>query len=158
MKTKILHRGYFGIGVFHPKHEVNIGTLWRSATLFGASFIFTIGRRYKEQASDTTKTARHIPLYTFLTFDEMKSFLPYACQVVCIEQHADARDLPAFRHPLQAAYLLGAEDHGIPEEILEDWPIIEIPTGVAHCMNVAVAGSIVMYDRFVKASAKENFI
>ena len=54
-------RGYFGIGVERPKTPANIGTLWRSATCFDASFIFTIGRRFPEQSSDTTKTWRHIP-------------------------------------------------------------------------------------------------
>ena len=34
---------YFEIGVYHPKKEVNIGTLWRTAYQLGASVIFTIG-------------------------------------------------------------------------------------------------------------------
>lgn len=60
-----MKRGYFGIGVYHPKNVINIGTLWRSANCFGADFLFTIGHRYKHQGSDTLKTYRHIPLYLF---------------------------------------------------------------------------------------------
>lgn len=38
-----MKRGYFGIGVYHSKNADNIGTLWRSAAIFGADFIFTNG-------------------------------------------------------------------------------------------------------------------
>ena len=39
-------RGYFGIGIENIKTEANIGTLMRSSYAMGASFVFTIGRRY----------------------------------------------------------------------------------------------------------------
>ena len=29
-------RGYFGIGIYGPKMTKNIGTLWRTADIFGA--------------------------------------------------------------------------------------------------------------------------
>jgi tRNA (guanosine-2'-O-)-methyltransferase len=43
-------RGYYGIGIENVKTAENVGTLWRSAYILGASFIFTIGKRYKKQA------------------------------------------------------------------------------------------------------------
>ena len=60
-----MKRGYFAIGIYESKTETNIGTLWRSAYNFGADFIFTIGKRYKKEPSDTTKSERHIPLYGY---------------------------------------------------------------------------------------------
>jgi len=48
-------RGFFGIGIQNIKTESNIGTLWRSANILGADFIYTIGKRYKKQSSDTMK-------------------------------------------------------------------------------------------------------
>jgi len=143
-------RGYFGIGVYHTKCEANIGTLWRSATIYGADFIFTIGRRYKKQASDTLKTWRHIPLWHFANFDDFHDHMPYNCPLVCVEQEERAEDLPSFAHPQRAIYLLGAEDHGLPESVLCGQRVLEIPVAMPTCMNVAVAGSIVLYDRFVK--------
>ena len=53
-------RGYFGIGIQNAKTDENIGTLWRSAFIMGASFIFTIGKRYKKQATDTPKSWKNI--------------------------------------------------------------------------------------------------
>ena len=63
-------RGYFGIGVYMLKSAVNLGTLWRSANILGAKYIFTIGRRYNKQSSDTMQTQRHIPLITYIDFED----------------------------------------------------------------------------------------
>ena len=145
----MVNQGYFGIGIYHSKNSINIGTLWRSANIFGASFIFTIGRRYKRQSSDTMKTPLNIPLFEFNTFDNFKSFLPKFARLVAIEITESAQDLRNYCHHEQTVYLLGAEDTGIPEEILHKChDIIKIPGN--YCLNVSTAGSIVMYDRLIK--------
>lgn len=143
-----MKRGYFGVGVYHPKTTENIGTLWRSAHNFGADFIFTIGKRYKKQASDTTKAERHIPLYEYESFEDFKEHLPRGCNLVFIEQCEGAKNLKEAVHPETVAYILGAEDYGVPEEIMRGYQKIFIDTPL--CLNVAVAGSIVLYDRSVK--------
>lgn len=145
---------YFGIGVYSGKTEFNIGTLWRSAYQLGASFIFIINRRYKKQHSDTCKTHRHIPLLQFDNFEHFKKSL-YDCPLVCVEFNEKSISLPEFSHPKTCVYLLGAEDHGIPEKIYENYPCIEIPNIRQPSYNVAVAGSIVMYDRLIKNKQKE---
>lgn len=148
-------RGYFGIGVYHPKTEENIGTLWRHANNFNADFIFTIGRRYKKQSSDTSVTYRHIPLYNYTDFDDFYQHMPYDCQLICVELHDLSTPLPDFEHPERAIYLLGAEDHGLPEEVIvKGRSVVEIPTDVSQSMNVAVSGTLVMYDRFIKEAAR----
>lgn len=146
-----MSRGYFGIGVYHPKTEENIGTLWRHARLYGADFIFTIGRRYKKQASDTSDASRHIPLYNYTDYADFKAHQPYNCPVVCVELAEGSVSLPQFAHPERAIYLLGAEDHGLPEHVLEGRQIVQIPAREPQSMNVAVSGTLVMYDRYVKA-------
>ncbi len=144
-------RGYFGIGVYHPKTEENVGTLWRSAYLYGAGFIFTVGRRYKHQCSDTMKTPRHIPMFNYCTYEEFAQNIPYAAQLICVELSENSRSLPIVCHPQQAVYLLGAEDHGLPEEVMDGHIVISVPTMQPQSLNVATAGSIVMYDRYVKS-------
>jgi tRNA G18 (ribose-2'-O)-methylase SpoU len=144
MATK--KRGFFAIGIQNTKTEMNVGTLWRSANLMGASYIFTIGRRYKRQASDTMQTWRHIPLINYETFDEFYKALPYDCQLVGIELDDKSIPLKEFTHPERAIYLLGAEDNGLTKEAIDKCHhIVQLPGD--HSMNVAVAGSIVMYDR-----------
>ncbi|MDD5110713.1 MAG: RNA methyltransferase [Patescibacteria group bacterium] len=143
-----MERGYWGIGLFEPKTKDNLGTLWRSAQNFGADFIFTIGERYKKQRTDTTFAERHIPLYNYKTWEDFISHIPSGCQVVCIEQTDGAKDIKNSCHPERAIYVLGAEDYGIPDELMRGYQKVFINTPM--CLNVAVAGSIVMYDRSIK--------
>lgn len=151
-----MSRGFFGIGVYEPKWDSNIGTLWRHARLYGADFIFTIGKRYKKQPTDTSDTPRHIPLYSYKDTDDFMDHLPQGCELVCIEQCVDSKSLPSYCHPERAVYLLGAEDHGIPLETLGGNTVVEIPAKEAQSMNVSVAGTLVLYDRFVKLKTKGN--
>ncbi len=45
--------GYFGIGIYGPKMTKNIGTLWRTADIFGADFMFTIGMQCLQPQRNT---------------------------------------------------------------------------------------------------------
>jgi tRNA G18 (ribose-2'-O)-methylase SpoU len=137
-------RGYCGIGIFHSKTPVNVGTLWRSAALFGADFLFTIGRRYNHQASDTLKAWKHTPLWNFESLDDFR--LPHSCELIGVELDDRAKPLHRFNHPERAVYLLGAEDHGLsPQAIERCHRLVRLPG--THSMNVAVAGSIVLNSR-----------
>lgn len=140
--------GYFEIGIYNGKAEVNIGTLWRSAYQLGAAGIFTIGRRYSQQASDTTKAYRHVPLRNFANFDEFSIARPYGAVLVGIEM--SGKPLSEFTHPKQCVYLLGAEDNGLPASVLEKCQhVISLEAVNQLSYNVAVAGSLVMYHRVV---------
>jgi len=142
-------RGYFGIGIYAPKYEVNIGTLWRSAYQLGATFIFTIGGRWRRQSSDTTKTHLHIPLFHYADWSQFSALRPRDCPLVGVEM--GGRNLSTFAHPQRALYLLGAEDNGLPNLVQEQCQhIVSLEAVRLLSFNVAVAGSIVMYDRLEK--------
>jgi len=146
----VVMRGYSAIGIIGCKTEINVGTLWRSAFIFGAAYIFTIGKRYKQQSSDTQKAWRKIPLFAYATFDEFKNGLPFDARIVGVEIVDGSVPLEGYVHPERAVYLLGAEDHGIPSAALDRChDVVQLPG--AYCLNVSVAGSIVMYDRLLKA-------
>jgi tRNA G18 (ribose-2'-O)-methylase SpoU len=142
-------RGYFGIGIQNNKTPVNLGTLWRTAHSLGASYIFTISVRYQHQPSDTTKAWRHVPLFHYDTVDEFSDTLPDGARVIGVEIAPDARAISRFSHPERAVYVLGAEDWGLSQEMLKLCDDVVVLPG-ARCLNVAVAGSIVMYDRLAK--------
>jgi len=56
--------------------------------------------------------------------------------------------LSTFNHPQQAIYLLGAEDHGLPDRIIEQCnSIVSLEAINTLSYNVAIAGSLIMYDR-----------
>lgn len=139
-------RGYFEIGIYQGKTAANLGTLWRSAFQLGAAGIFVIGNRYQKQSSDTVKAYRHIPLRQYLDFGEFQSARPYDCMLVGVEM--GGRKLSGYAHPERAIYLLGAEDHGLPDAILDKCQsIVSIEAMTTLSYNVAVAGSLVMYNR-----------
>lgn len=142
-------RGYFGVGIENTKTVGNVGTLWRTAYTFDAAFIFTIGRRYVPQCSDTVQAWRHTPLFTYPTFADFCVNLPHDCQLVGVERAVQAQPLEAFTHPQRCVYLLGAEDHGLSSDALSRCHrVIQLPG--RFCLNVAVAGSIVLYHRHVQ--------
>lgn len=139
-------RGYFGIGAERVSKAMNLGNLLRSAHAFGASFTFTIGATYQalEALSDTSKSRRHLPHYNWANIDDIT--LPAGCNLIGVELLDEAVDLPSFRHPLRAAYVLGPERGSLSHELLARCEgVVRIPT--RFCINIAVAGAIVMYDR-----------
>ncbi len=141
--------GFFGIGILNNVSELNIGTLWRSAYILGASFIFTIDKKYKNQSSDITAAWTKIPLYHYKTFNDFKDHLPFSTKIVGVEMGEQSVSLGAFKHPDMAVYLMGNEQSGLHRNITEQChALIKLPGDFS--LNVAVAGSIVMYDRINK--------
>ncbi len=142
-------RGYFGIGVEQISKPYNVGSLFRSAHAFGASFVFTVNASYTKaegKRTDTSNAIEHLPFYSFPNIDNM--FLPNNCKLVGVELIDDSIELPSFRHPINAAYILGPEKSSLSPKMLErcDYTI-KIPT--KFCLNVGIAGVLAMYDRTI---------
>ena len=139
---------YFEIGVYYPRNSANIGTLWRSAFQLGAAGIFTIGRPYRRQTSDTAEALMHIPLRHYANLEEFLAARPVGALLVGIEM--GGLPLAQFQHPERAIYLLGSEDSGLPPKILAACNcVVAIEAVRSQSFNLAVAGSIVMYHRLL---------
>jgi len=142
-------RGYFSIGVEGISKSMNVGNLFRSAHAFGASFVFTVAAAYTRAEggkSDTSDAPGHVPFYSFP--DVASLLLPKDCRLVGVELTDDAVELPSFHHPGQAAYVLGPERGSLSPEMTDRCEfVVKIPTG--FCVNVGIAGAIVMYDRLI---------
>lgn len=141
-------RGYFGIGIEGASKPMNFGNLARSAYGFGSSFVFTLspGKRISAPPSDTTSSSEHMPWYSYNSIEEFK--LPDSCRLVGVELTEDAIELPSFRHPSRAAYILGPEGGSLSPQVIEKCEfVVKIP--ISYCINVAMAGVVVMYDRMV---------
>lgn len=140
-------RGYFAIGVEGVSKPMNLGAILRTAHAFGASFAFTIGAHHKVRdvmRSDTSKSIEHVPFFDWESLDDLA--LPKGCALVGVELAEDAVDLPTFRHPLAAAYVLGREKGSLTPELLAHCDyVVKIPT--RFCLNVGLAAAITLYDR-----------
>ena len=140
-------RGYFGIGAEEISKAMNLGALMRTAHAFGASFFFTINAFHKARDAynaDTSRSFGHVPYYPYDAVEDLR--LPKGCALVGIELTDDAVDLPVFKHPQAAAYVLGKERGSLSPELLSRCShVVKIPT--KFCINVGLAGALVMYDR-----------
>ena len=148
--TEARSRGYFGIGAEGVSKSANVGALLRTGHAFGAAFCFTIGSGWDARAdrrADTADTPLHVPMYRFAGLPDL--LLPRGCALVGIERVDDATDLPSFRHPLNAAYVLGPERAGLSPALLARCDhVVQIPTRFS--LNLAVAGALVLYDRLLQ--------
>jgi len=76
--------------------------------------------------------------------------LPHDAQLVGLELDPRAEPVESFCHQERAVYLLGAEDHGLSKAAMQRCQhLVQLPGRAS--LNVAVAGSVVLYDRHAKA-------
>lgn len=140
-------RGYFAIGAEGISKPMNLGALMRTANAFGASFVFSVDAADRVKLAykaDTSKTFESVPYYQWGGIEDMA--LPKGCQLVGVELTDDAVELPEFRHPKAAAYVLGRERGDLTPDMLAKCDhVVKIPT--RFCINVSLAGALVMYDR-----------
>lgn len=142
-------KGYFAIGCEGISKPMNVGALMRTAHAFGASFCFTVAPNTDEVDfgwSDTSSAAGTVPLYSY---PDVASFaLPKGAALVGIELMAESVELPSFRHPRQAVYVLGSERGGLsPEMTARCDHVVQIPTRFS--LNLSLAGALVLYDRLI---------
>lgn len=142
-------RGYFGIGVEGISKPMNLGAILRTAHAFRASFAFAIQPALDVAEllqSDTSIAIENMPVQVYPSLAQFT--LPMGCRLIGVEITEDAVDLPSFKHPTAAAYVLGAEQDSLSPELTQrcDY-VVKIPT--RFCVNVSVAAAIVMYDRMI---------
>jgi tRNA(Leu) C34 or U34 (ribose-2'-O)-methylase TrmL len=149
-------RGYFGIGVEGVTKPYNVGSVFRSAHAFGAAFVFTVAANYERRKGariDTSDAVAQVPFYDFPTLNEM--VLPGGCALVGVELDDTAVELPSFRHPTRAAYILGKERGSLSASMFARCDhLIRIPTQFS--LNLGMAGVIVMYDRLISLGRFPN--
>lgn len=142
-------KGFFGIGIENVRSTKNIGTIWRSAHIMGADFIFVIGESYKRMRTDTMASYRQIPLFYFETFQDFYRSMPMESKLIGVELDEKSIPITSFNHPKRALYLMGSEFYGLTDEAKNHCDkIIQLPGLLS--LNVSVAASVVIYDRLMK--------
>jgi len=132
--------------------EHNVGSLVRTAHAVAAEEVILVGdREWNVEAARTSE------LYTELTvLPDAGAFLAHLerhrRQLVAVELDRRAVTLFEARYPERPCFVVGAELGGIPEELLERARlVVRIPQwGLVPSLNLAVAGSVVVYDYLSK--------
>ena len=142
-------RGFFGVGVWRARYAANVGMLWRTAATYDAAFLAVVAGRYRPRPTDTTNAPASIPLVAYADMDDLVAHLPLGCRLVGVELDERAVPLDEYTHPRSALYLLGGESDGLPAEVLDRCDdVVAVPSPRPWSVNVAVAGSIVVADRY----------
>lgn len=131
-------------------YEANLGTMLRTCDAVRACIAVPRTQHYRNalERGDTLPNRPHIHWFECSKVSWIRAERKRGARIVAVELADDAvrlGDLGPARE--RTVILLGHERSGIPDEI---WPllddIVEIPmVGVGSSLNVAVAGSLVLY-------------
>lgn len=145
--------GHFGIGIERGKTPANVGTLWRTAHCLGANYVFLIGHRFYRECSDVTHSWVHLAAFSYSDVTDFQEHRPYDVPLVGVELTDDATPLEKFQHPRSAMYVVGPEDGSLSTQLQNECQYI-VKIDSQYCLNQAVAGSIVLYDRQMKRTRR----
>jgi tRNA G18 (ribose-2'-O)-methylase SpoU len=132
--------------------EHNVGSLVRTAHAVAAEEVLLVGER-----EWNVEAARTAELYTSVvhlpsTEDLLRHLEERDYSLVAVELGASSVSLFEASYPQRPCFLLGAELGGVPAALLARAElVVEIPQwGLVPSLNLAVAGSIVVYDYLAK--------
>jgi len=135
--------------------DTNLGMLLRSAVLFGADKFFIAGRKRYDKRT-TVGAENYIDIENIPSYNIETDFTDYdlifntirqqGYSVVCCENGGN--NINNFKCDTKPCFIVGSEGYGIPKEVLNKADaFVQIEQfGVMRSFNVAVAGSIIMYE------------
>ena len=144
-----------------PKYDYNVGNAVRTASCFGIGQVWFTGnrvsienpphKRYRLPREERMKDYRDVSLVSCETpLNRFEDAVP-----VAIELRHSSESLFDFEHPDNAVYVFGPEDGSIPKGVLHACHrFVVIPS--KHCVNLAQAVNIVLYDRSMKQTIGQN--
>ena len=137
----------FAVAAFDITKEHNVGSLVRTAHAVAAEEVVLVGEReWNVEAARTSElftTVVHLP-----DLDAFRHHITAArWNLVAVELDDRAVNLFEAEYPVRPCFLLGAELGGVPAELLAAANlVVQIPQwGLVPSLNLAVAGSIVLY-------------
>ena len=140
------------IAGWNTTKEHNVGSLVRTAHAVAAEEVVLISDR-----EWNVEAARTAELYTTVTrVADLEAFRAHLAaqrwNLVAVELDDRAVNIFEAEYPDRPCFLLGAEIGGVPEPLLAEAAIVvQIPQwGLVPSLNLAVAGSIVLYDYLAK--------
>ena len=136
------------VAAWNITKEHNVGSLVRTAHAVAAEEVLLIGER-----DWNVEAARTADLFTTVTqLPDAEAFRSHLedrrLKLVAVELDSRAVNLFDAEYPERPCFLVGAELGGVPGELLDEAElVVQIPQwGLVPSLNLAVAGSVVLYD------------
>lgn len=135
------------VAIENWQHDMNIGTIVRTANAFNVSAVHVIGRRHWNRRGAMV-TDRYLTIYHHTSVDEFLASLDSDRRVVAVDNYPEATDLSETVLPRSAVLVFGGEGPGLSDEMREksDMMVKIEQMGSTRSVNVGVAAGIVMYE------------
>jgi tRNA G18 (ribose-2'-O)-methylase SpoU len=127
--------------------DFNIGTVVRNANAFGAQSVFYIGNK-KWDRRGAVGTYHYTNVRHYPTWDQFYAYSKgFGFSIVGLEITEDAIDIREFTWPEKTAIVLGEENLGLSDTVLEQCDyVVKIPQfGSVRSLNAGVASGIAMF-------------
>ena len=141
------HRHPFHVAIENWQHDLNIGSIVRSANAFAADTVHIIGRkRWNKRGAMVTDRYQHVlhhpDVAAFVAWAESKS-LP----VIAIDNVPGSVIIETFEFPERCVLLFGQEGPGLSEAAIESADaVVEISQfGSTRSINASAAAAVTMH-------------
>lgn len=134
------------VAIENWQHDLNIGTIVRSANAFNVAAVHVIGKRQWNRRGAMV-TDRYLHIYHHPTVGDFVRAMENR-RIIAIDNQPGAIALSQTRLPANAVLVFGGEGPGLSQEMIgasETMVMIE-QLGSTRSVNVGVAAGIVMYD------------
>jgi tRNA G18 (ribose-2'-O)-methylase SpoU len=141
------HRHPFHVAIENWQHDMNIGSIVRSANAFAADTVHIIGRRrWNKRGAMVTDRYQHVMHHE--TVDEFATWARVAgIPILAIDNVPGCVQLETYRLPKSCILLFGQEGPGLsPEAIAASEAVIEITQfGSTRSINASAAAAVAMH-------------
>ncbi|TFB98987.1 RNA methyltransferase [Cryobacterium sp. HLT2-28] len=138
----------FHVAIENWQHDMNIGSIVRSANAFAADTVHIIGRkRWNKRGAMVTDRYQHV-----LHHPDVAAFVAWAAgeelPIIAIDNVPGSVIIETFRFPERCVLLFGQEGPGLSEEaIAAADAVVEISQfGSTRSINASAAAAVTMHD------------
>jgi len=141
------HRHPFHVAIENWQHDMNIGSIVRSANAFAADTVHIIGRRrWNKRGAMVTDRYQHV-----MHHDDVAAFVAWArdasLPIIAIDNVPGSVIIETFAFPKECVLLFGQEGPGLsPEAIDAADAVVEISQfGSTRSINASAAAAVAMH-------------
>jgi tRNA G18 (ribose-2'-O)-methylase SpoU len=141
------HRHPFHVAIENWQHDMNIGSIVRSANAFAADTVHIIGRRrWNKRGAMVTDRYQHV-----VHHDTVESFVEWAhgasLPIIAIDNVPGSVIIETFEFPAACVLLFGQEGPGLSPEAIESADaVVEISQfGSTRSINASAAAAVAMH-------------
>ncbi|TFC18006.1 rRNA methyltransferase [Cryobacterium algoritolerans] len=138
----------FHVAIENWQHDMNIGSIVRSANAFAADTVHIIGRkRWNKRGAMVTDRYQHV-----LHHPDVAAFVAWAAgeelPIIAIDNVPGSVIIETFRFPERCVLLFGQEGPGLSDEaIASSEAVVEISQfGSTRSINASAAAAVTMHD------------